>query len=63
MIAGINMESRVSYNVCIAMENRCRRIRIFGDFVCNERNCAENEKRQEIHAGEWYWGGIDTAGL
>ena len=29
MIAGINMKSRVSYNVCIAMENRCR-IRIFG---------------------------------
>jgi len=25
------------------MENRCR-IRIFGDFVCNERNCAENER-------------------
>jgi len=39
------MESRVSYNVCIAMENRCR-IHIFGDFVCNERNCAENKTRR-----------------
>jgi len=45
------------------MENRCRRIRIFGDFMCNERNCDEKKTRWEIHAGEWYWVGIDTAGL
>ncbi len=53
MIAGIHMESRVSYNVCIAMENRCR-IRIFGDFVYNESNCAENETHWlgEMNAGE-----------
>ena len=64
MIAGINMESRVSYNVCIAMENWCQ-IRIFGDFVCNERNCAENKTHWsswEIHAVEWYWVGKDTSG-